>query len=285
VATSAPVPPSRPDDIAYLRANHIWRVHSDGSEHVQLTRGKGEDFSPAWSPDHASIAFVRSSDPDFTDTSTLEVISASGVRKHSWAFDSAINSVSFSPDGKRIAVVDSAMSDPDSSREWQRERVLIFDTRTETSTVIWTLHDLFSCGMVVSWSPDGKRILVGEFRQDAEGNRVGILTVSSKKMVWLKTPDASQAHWSPTGASILVNQTPQGYTALSVANVRGVIKRVVTRGSGWDGPNLPAYGGSFSPDGAHVAYDDGQAVWSIGVDGTGRRKVVPYGTQAAWSSR
>jgi len=68
--TSVGDPQLSPDgsQVAYVRTDadwdengtvsHIWRVDSDGSDDLQLTRGESGESSPRWSPDGARIAFL-----------------------------------------------------------------------------------------------------------------------------------------------------------------------------------------------------------------------------------
>ena len=281
-ATAAALPIVRQDDIAYVRSgsNHIWRARSDGSQPVQVTSGAGSDYGPTWSPDHAHIAFIHQANPDSATTSALSVVSAAGGPVSTWQFDTLLYGLCYSPDGGRIA-----LAEIDGSGASPTERIAIFDTAMGTTTVVRELHDRFTTGMSVSWSPDGSRLLVGMGEQDAEGQRTGILTLNSGRLVWLKTPDACEARWSPDGRSIVVNQMTQSYTAISVADTNGTIRRVLVRGSGvLSGPHS-VFGGCYSPDGSRVAYYDDTAIWTIGTDGKNKRRVVAHAGAPAWSPR
>jgi Tol biopolymer transport system component len=278
-ATSTPLPSVRANDIAYVRSDHIWRAHWDGSEPVPLTEGRGFDLVPAWTPDHTHIAFVHTADPSVLTTSTLCVVSASGVQVNTRAFDMRLLGLCYSPDGSRIALAGLHEG------SLLTERVAIFDTASGKTTLVRELHDQFTVAMAVSWSPDGSRLLLGVSRQDAEGQRTAILTLGSGKLVWLKTPDACEAHWSPDGSSIVVYQAAQGYTTISVADARGTIGRVLVRGSGLLSGGRPVFGGCYSPDGARIAYYDAAAIWTIGADGRNKRRVIADGGAPAWSAR
>jgi Tol biopolymer transport system component len=274
--TAPPLPSVRQDDITYVRSgsNHIWRVRSDGSEPVQVTTGAGGVLT--WSPDHSHVAFIRQADT----TSALCVVSASGGRVSTWQFDTLIYSLCYSPDGSRIA-----LAEVDESGAMPTERIAIFDIASGKTTLVRELHDRFTTEMSVSWSPDGTRLLIGMGRQDAEGQRSGILTLGSGRLVWLKTPDACEAHWSPDGRSIVVNQMTQSYTAISIADANGTIRRVLVRGSGVLSGDNSVFGGSYSPNGSRVAYCNNSGIWTIRVDRKDKRLVVAHGGAAAWSAR
>ena len=279
-ATGTDLPSNQPDDIAYVRSDHIWRARSDGSEPVQLTSDSGADFAPAWSPDHTHIAFVHRDDPDSMTTSTLCVVPAAGGQVSRWEFNRSIAALCYSPDGDRIALAELLLSGDSPAK-----RISVLDTASGETTVVRRLRDPWTTGLAVSWSPDGDRLLVGLSKQDAEDQQTGVLTLDSGKLVWLPIPDACQANWSPDGRSIVVTQATQGYTAVSIADTLGSVQRVLVRASGLGSGGRPVLGGSFSPDGSRVAYGDGTAIWTIGVDGKTKRRVIAHGEQPAWSAR
>jgi Tol biopolymer transport system component len=277
--TSSPLPKAHPDDIAYVRAGHIWRVHSDGSEPCQVTSGPGLDGAPAWSPDRAHIAFVRSN-PDNMTSSALCVVPASGGRVSSWSFKAPLVALCYSPDGRRIVVAEKVITGP-----MPAEAVGVFDTATGTTTIVRRLHDGFATGLTVSWSPDGSRLLVGLFRQDASGQRTGVLALDSGKLTWLPVADAYAAHWSATGHSIVVDQGTQTFTRVSIADPDGAIRKVLLRAGGFGSGAPTVFDGCYSPDGSGVAYCKDAAVWTVGVDGYGARLVTADGAQPVWASR
>jgi len=58
------------DDDSYT--NNLWLVPTDGKPAYQFTNGGG-DFSPRWSPDSKSIAFISTRDGDNTDEGTSQI--------------------------------------------------------------------------------------------------------------------------------------------------------------------------------------------------------------------
>ena len=275
-AAQSPSVPS--DDIAFVRHNHVWRVHADGTEPEQMSRGAGVDFSPAWSPDRTHVAYIHTPGTGPQGDSVCEV-PASGGQATTWRFDHTLLSLCYSPDGSRIALATRATTDEPLAH------VSVLSRATGTTTVVCRLHDPFIEGMTVSWSPDGARLLLGKSRTDADGQRSGILTLASGRVVWLPTRDACAARWSPDGRSIVVDQSTQDYTAVSIADIRGRIRRTLLRGGGWVVTPPPVFGGCYSPSGARIAYSYGKAIWTISIDGGHKRRVVALGSQPAWSAR
>ena len=278
--TALPLPSALPDDIAFVRANHIWRVHADGSKPCQLTSGAGSDYAPAWSSDRSHIAFVHLANPDATSSSTLCVVPASGGPTSSWSFKTHLVALCYSPDGGRIAVAELRLSDAGPT-----ETVGIFHIATGKTTIVRRLHDQFAVGLNVSWSPDGSRLLVGLERQDAEGQRVAVLRLASGKLTWLPIADAYAAHWSARGRSILVDQGDQAYTRISIADPNGGVRRVLLRGPGFMSGRPAVSYGCYSPHGSRVAYWRGSSIWTVGVDGHGAQRLIPRGGPPAWASR
>lgn len=276
------------DQIAFVRGSHVWRMRPDGSAPVQLTtEASGTDFSPAWSPDRMHIAFVHTADPDFNETSTLCIVPSSGGAVRSWPFGQVTSNPCYSPDGKRVALVESVNSPPDAKKEWQREKIVLFDLDSQATTQVYELKDLFAGGMSVSWSPDGSRLLLGESIQDEEDQRSGILDLRTRTLRWLKIPDAWESHWSPDGHTIVVSQDTQEHSAIALATVDGGIVRVLARGPGEDADSDHALGqASYSPDGSKIVYEKGMAIVTMRSDGTAKHTVVSNsGGAPAWSCR
>jgi Tol biopolymer transport system component len=279
------VPPGvRADDIAFVREGHIWRAHADGSGEVQLTSGKNTDYSPTWSPTRGEIAFLRTPDFTFNDTSSLCVVSSSGGRVQAWSFPTSLLGVCYSPDGKRIALADIQTSGPDSPDEWVAEHVMIFDPETRETTPLYELRDELVSRISVSWSPDSTQLLIGESKQDFEVQRTGVLTIAAKELEWLPVPNAAQSHWAPDGASILVSQRLPFSSAIAIVEPNGKIQRVLAKHTGQEASAVLACG-SYSPDGSQIAYSDDTDIFTRDVDGTNEKRIIVNGTEPAWSAR
>jgi dipeptidyl aminopeptidase/acylaminoacyl peptidase len=148
------------------RARSIWIYELAAGRTRQLTFAGKNDFSPRWSPDGASIAFL--SDRDGPPQLYLLPMRGGEAEKLTDRKD-AIRAFRWAPDGRRIALL---MSEPKQDAQLRRERdkddgrVVDRDERhpriwlldvasrslTQATTNNWRIHD-------IEWMPDGTRLV------------------------------------------------------------------------------------------------------------------------------
>jgi WD40 repeat protein len=115
----------------------IYVMNADGTNPVRLTNHRGDDITPAWSPDGKRIAYVTYDDPPGDAGTHIFVINADGTNRVRLTNDEAFDlDPEWSPDGSRIVFSRSG------------ELFLIEADGTN-------LASLNSRGSQPDWSPDG----------------------------------------------------------------------------------------------------------------------------------
>lgn len=109
------------DGTGYLtdsRKTHLYVLEVESKELTQITSGRWDEGSPAWSPDGSRVAFVsnRTEDPDANSNSDIWVVSASntdmgGTLVRITEYEGGDGGPAWSPDGKWIAYT-TGLNDP-----------------------------------------------------------------------------------------------------------------------------------------------------------------------------
>jgi TolB protein len=156
-------------------------MHADGSAQTRLTSGAGEDMSPTWSPDGATIAFVSTRDggrdvyrvrPDGT---TLERLTVGA--------DATRDLSQWSPDGASLAIQTAH------GRNYDVDLVRVAD-HTRTPLAATSAYD----GQF-AWSPDGQSIA---FISDRDGvDALYVADASGTNVRRITSEPALNPAWKP----------------------------------------------------------------------------------------
>jgi len=280
--------------IAFVDQGHVWTVSPDGSGRTRLTSGKVSDRVPVWSPDHATVAFVRQG-AHFKTSSIYTVPAAGGAARLLYKDRLAaaryiwVTGLAYSPDGAKLAFADLYNVRGSSTA---RTRLVILDIRSGRTSVMLTKKGGFSHSGVtawrLAWSPDGASILISEATEMDEGSGTWLYTIGSRATKAIPVPAASTADWAADGRSLLLSVETLGGTTIEQTKLDGtVIRTLATGGGGWDDDDPPGvYTAHYSPDGAQVVYVTTDArgayhVWVMGADGTGKHWVTA-GAEPGW---
>ncbi|MFD2937524.1 TolB family protein [Spirosoma flavum] len=209
-------------------------MDADGSNRKRIfdASGKGEAFSPGWSPDDQSVVFGVGGyfQNRTTRQAKLMLVKRDGTGLKDLT-DGTPNAgfPSFSPDGKHIVY-----------RVWGNDQhgLRIMNVEDRSVQVLTKDYD-----NVPYWSPDGTKIL---FTRKHEGNNFDVFTITpdGKQLTQLTTAPTNDAHavWTDDGKHILWNSgeygfreetalldnTFQPYGTIWMMNADGTHKRALT---------------------------------------------------------
>lgn len=235
----------------------IYAVDVDGSNLERLTTDPGEDVEPAWSPDHAQIAFASNRDGNFA----IYLMNPDGNRVKRITEDTLGNynaSPAWSPDGQHIAFVSNANGNT---------QIYIIGADGSNPRAI---TDPANNSLDPSWSPDGEWIA---FATDADGaSQINIIRPDGsdiKQLTHDDSVDSDSPAWSRDG-SLLAFAANGDSGEIDVMDADGSNTRLIAAVT--DGfISSPAW----SDDGDEIAYvlSDGPttSIYIIGVDGKAAR--------------
>lgn len=268
------VPPvTFPGSIVYAKAGNIWVQH--GQDVRQLTDG-GRDSMPSWSPDGASVYFIRTTDAqglwpaqgvdrhyqesvpaimrvDASGSNPPEPVLSGTINQGTRSWFSWIRQPVLSPDGRTVAMVSDG---PDPTRS---DVVLQFyDLQTKKRTIP-AAPELAPLGhQDPTWRRDGKFLLYVRNGRDAARGAPEIFRwdVANKRATQLTGPGYLEPSYSPDGVYIAATRTSSfgnDVVILDAAHGRELL-RVTTDGASW----APVW----SPAGDAIAFlhIDGQIV-------------------------
>ena len=248
------------------RRSNLWRINVDGAEHRPLTTGNQNDRSPLWSPDGKRLLYLAS---DEGSTQMYVRWMDTGQTAKLTNLTQGPDDLSWSPDGKWIAfsmwvpaderpfvtmpakprgakwadparVVDKLLYRADGAGYLEDGNWQIFVLSAEGGTPRQLTTDPFDHGGSLSWSPDGKTILVTANRhenseydpQNTEVYEISLADGAIKSLTTRKGPDFRPVY-APDGKQIAYlgyDDRLQGYqvTRLCLMNRDGGGTRVLT---------------------------------------------------------
>lgn len=222
--------------LAFSREGSIYTANPDGSGVVRLT-STGDDFSPVWSPDGRSIAFVRGG----CGPSSMWVMKAdgTGATQVSDVGRGAVQPALWSPDGRSIAYSDVLTSH-------DRAVFVVSSDGARRAQLTTYGHE----NAVSGWSPDGSKLVMASDR-DGDSDIYLLRPDGSglAKLTQNRVQDIS-ASFSPDGSRIVFLRSRKGSRGSSIWTMgpTGGDPRQLTAYRRWD--TSPRW----SPDGRWIAF-------------------------------
>jgi len=263
--------PNEPPTLQYLA--DLFSVRPDGSHRRRLTRTRAWEDQPTWSPDGRRLAFTRGSPVCHAATcagsndTSLWTAYASGAppRRLTHPPDGYADSApAWSPDGRSLAFI--RMSPTDDSPV---DGIYLVDAAGRTLRRLTQTRPLASR---LFWSPDGRTIAAGRDLVDARTGEVS--RADARARLGLPSPDRKLIAYAHAGA-VYVAPVAEGGAPKRLAAAE------LVSGIAWspDGRRI-AFAGWRTPLRSRNAYSPPTALYVVGVDGRGLRRLTPPGAQA-----
>ena len=233
-------------------------------EPIRLTNSSNDEIYPTFSPDNRHIAFVR----NFPDRDEVILIPAlGGAERRVCTLNSRRTSVSFSPDGKTLAVVETHSTDT-------QRGIFLIDLQTGERRQL-TAPTEFVRDTTPRFSPDGASLAFlrsfNELKQELFVVPVSSSGGNERQLTFDETGIRSLA-WNPDGRQII-------FVSFRASN-QSNLWQIGSEGgapvmSGAAGKNITHI--AISPDGKTVAFTEesnDSNIWQIAPGGDAPKKFI-----------
>ena len=219
-------------------ARQIFVTAIDGTRQRFVTKIKGNNISPNWSPDGGSIVFTSFQ----TRFPEIFMINSGGGGSKQLTKNSATNiTPAFSPGGDAIAYASSVSGDT--------ELYLM----NRSGKTIRRITNVLNIDLSPSWSPDGSRIV---FSSERAGNLHLFVTGAdgggNARLTYTGYQN-DQPDWSPDGQKIVFTARDRGAFDVFMMNSDGSLIQRLTRDEGNN--ESP----TWSPDSRYISFSSARA--------------------------
>ncbi len=244
------------DIVKGSRDTHLWLVRMDGKGLRQLTRSKGADYSPRWSPNSKQLLFVSTRD---AGPQLYRLNLAGGDPEQLTTLSTGVSNPIWSADGKRIVFLSKVF--PGHGANDARNKARLKEQRDGPVQAVlandllfrhWTSYDDGRRNHILALDVATKKITdltPGPYNappRSLHGHRDFALAPDGKELCYQSNHDPPAIRASSTNNDLFVVSTTP------VAGAAGPHRRapvnITANNKAWDGS------GAYSPDGRYIAY-------------------------------
>lgn len=181
----------------------IYVMDADGSNRIRLTNDPAGDVSPFWSPDGTKIGFTRAIDNDF-EVWVMDADGSNQINLTNHPARDGIVGACWSPDGGKIAFT--------TDRDNGDGEIYVMDANGSNPI---NLTNRPGGDGNPDWSPDGTKIVFGNFTQGPQDSDIYVMDANGANQVRLTHPSPDHDDWpawSPDGTKIAFTRLLLGGT-------------------------------------------------------------------------
>ncbi len=238
--------------IAFSYKGDLYVVNTGSAASLlRLTKTKGGEAQPRFSPDAKKLAFTRTGQLFVQDLSNgvleqmTDVKAPANLTGFRWSPDGKYFVYGVNPTLGRMLLLPNYSGQFVTARPIPRDvaaddlrssQLFVVEANGENNKQLETSHGRSGFGGLPDWSPDSKHLIFSKVDSTLKKQEIAIIDVSSGKLTtifqntdpcWI---DTSELGWSPDSKRIWFTSDKDGYLQLYVASLDGKDVHQITKG-------------------------------------------------------